>query len=256
MKNPLHLCSLLGAAALAALSAGCVHTIGTPYTEPPEGLDHPYHVSEKAEILRVTVDVVAADADSTALAGSVREAAVTALRARKLNVGAEGASDLTLRLGVRESVVNNAADEYFTVDGEITATLTDDVGRNVLAEGSFTDRAGPLLGRPATSRVLSEKLRPALVSWIESSVTPEQLPLAAVIVQVYGINVFDGGEVGFVRTFVDTASSIKGVLRCETESVDPIGHSATFRVFYHRRLLPQGILPALAARNRDLHLVL
>ena len=104
MKNPLHLCSLLGAAALAALSAGCVHTIGTPYTEPPEGLDHPYHVSEKAEILRVTVDVVAADADSAALAGSVREAAVTALRARKLNVGAEGASDLTLRLGVRDDL--------------------------------------------------------------------------------------------------------------------------------------------------------
>ena len=247
---------LLAVVPLAAALTGCVHTIGTPYAEPPDGLDHPYQVSEKAEILRVAVDVATADSDSAALAAGVRETAVSALRARKFNVGAEGAADLSLRLGVRESVFNNAADEYFTLDGEIAATLADNVGRDVLAEGSFTDRAGPLLGRAAASRALSEKLRPALATWLDSTVTPEQIPVAAVTVQVYGINWFDGGEVGFVRDFVKTTSSIPGILRCETESVDPIAHTATFRVFYHRRLLPQGVIPAIAAKNKKFRFVL
>ncbi len=247
---------LLAVVPLAAALTGCVHTIGTPYGEPPAGLDHPYHVSEKTEVHRVSVDVVSADSDSAALAAGVRETAVTALRSRKFNVGAEGAADLTLRLGVRESVFNKAPGEYFTLDGEIAATLSDDVGHDVLAENSFTDRAGPLLGRPAASRALSEKLRPALASWLDATVTPEQIPLAAVTVQVYGINSFDGGEAGFVNDFVKTTTAIDGILRCETESVDPIAHTSTFRVFYHRRLLPQGILPAIAAKNKKFRFVL
>lgn len=240
---------------VAALT-GCVHTIGTPYAEAPAGLDHPYHVSEKSEVLRVAIELAPADADSAPLATALRETAVTALRGSKFSVGAEGKTDLSLRLGVRESVYNNAADEYFTLDGDLAATLSDDLGRDVLAEASFRDRAGPILGRVDASRALADKLRPSLAAWIDSSVTPDQLPLAAVIVQVYGINWFDGGEVGFVRDFVKTTTEIRGIIRCETESVDPISHTATFRVFYHRRLLPQGIIPAIAAKNRKFHFIL
>ena len=253
MKHATH---LLAVPVLAAALAGCVHTIGTPYSEPPAGLDHPYHVSEKAEILRVAVEIAPADTDSATLATALRETAVTTLRGRKFNVGAEGKTDLSLRLGVRESVYNNAADEYFTLDGDLSATLADDIGRDVLAEGSFRDRAGPVLGRADASRALADKLRPSLASWIDSSITPDQIPLAAVTIQVYGINWFDGGEVGFVRDFVKTTTEIPGILRCETESVDPIAHTATFRVFYHRRLLPQGVIPAIAAKNRKFHFVL
>ena len=246
--------TLLRPVAVAAVAAtGCVtRPIApgprTPAVSVPEP-DAVYHVSEKSEILKLALRVNAADEESKAFAEGVRQTAVTCLRDGKFNLVTEGSDDLGLDVSVRQSVFNEAAGEYYTLDGDVSARLVDSATRNVLAEGTVRARTEPTLGKERAAVALSDRIRPDFADWLVANATPAQLPLSAVQIQVYGIRSWDDEEAGFVRDFLSVVRGMNGVMRCETETVDAAADSATFRIFYNRNAIPEGIIPAIVARE-------
>ena len=89
--------------------------------------------------------------------------------------------------------------------------------------------------------------------WLAANATPVQLPLSAVQIQVYGIRSWDDEEAGFVRDFLSVVRGMNGVMRCETETVDAAADCATFRIFYNRNAIPEGIIPAIESAHAVAH---
>ncbi len=230
-------------AILAVAATGCVTHRVRP-GDPPG--DTVYPASSKPAVMKVALAVRPRTAEAKILADGVRTSATTALRERAFQIVEDGPSDVDLSLVSSQSVFNNAADRFFTLDGEIDAILTDVPTGNVLARATLRDRAGPELGRDAAASALAAKLEPRLRDWIAETVTPEQIGLAASQIRVSQIDLHMGAEAGFIRDFVAHVSKMKGVLRCETVSVDKADHFAVFRILWRTADFPTGLLPAIA----------
>ncbi len=241
MKNHILPRTLL-LAILAVVATGCVtHRV----KENPPG-DAVYPATSKPAVMKVALAVRPRDAESRRLADGVRTAATTALRDRSFQVVEDGSADVDLSLSAAQTVFNNAADKFFTLDGEVDAQLLDVVTGNILARTTLRDRAGPELGKDAAAVALSGKVDPKLRDWIAATVTPEQIGLSASQIRVTQIDLHMGAEAGFIRDFVDHVSKMKGVLRCETLSVDKVDHVAVFRILWRNADFPTGLLPAIA----------
>jgi len=238
MKTPkLHI--LLAAAALSALAAGCA-------SPPPTiGDDPKAKVSVSPEDLRVRLSVASEDTASATFAEGVRETAVSSLRGRAIKIAGNGKNDprdLDLDLRVRQRIFDQSA-EYLTLDGTVGARLTDAFGGSVLAEKTFRVQNGPALGLEKASIGLSNAVSGELSGWIEKTVVPSQIPLAACIVRVDRLsNGKRKAPASFPGDFVAKASQLKGVLQCSLESFDADAGTASFRFLYRRTDLPQGLV--------------
>jgi len=245
---------LLPAAIAAVAATGCVTRpiAAGPQTPPQMAVPAPdpvFYVSEKSEVLKLALVVNPANPESKTFAENVRQMAVTSLRAGKFNLVEDNSDDLGLDISARQTVFNSAADEYFTLDGDVSMRLTDSATHNLLADSTVRARTEPILGKERAAIALSDKIRPDFQTWLSANVTPDQIPLSAAQIQVYGIDSWSSDESGFVRDFLAAVRGMKGVLRCEAESVDPAAKSATFRVFYNRNAYPEGIIPAIVVRQ-------
>jgi len=241
MKDPILPRTLL-LAILAVAATGCVsHRL----KEVPPG-DSVYPVSSKPAVMKVALAVRPRDAEAKRFADGIRTSATTALRDRSFQVVEEGAADLDLSLAATQATFNNAADKFYTLDGEVDALLSDVATGNVLARTTLRDRAGPELGKDAAAAALSVKFEPRLRDWISATITPEQIGLSASQIRVSQIDLHMGAEAGFIRDFVAHVSKMKGILRCETVSVDKVDHIAVFRILWRTADYPAGLLPAIA----------
>lgn len=248
-------------AALAAVAAtGCASSrLSAPIDSGYGSSDPVFRLSEKSEAMKLVVAAAPADDDSKVLAEGLRQSAVTALRERKFQVldsAAAAKSDVGLTISASQSVFNNAADEYFTLDGSATVSFRDHADDRVLATTVLSGRVGPILGKASASAALAQKLSPDLQSWIAGNVTPDQIPLSASIVQVTRANRHSRKEPGFVADFVEAVSGLDGVIRCESAGIDTVSHVATFRVLYRTAAFPEGLLPAIVKRLPGLDLSL
>jgi len=264
-KHPAH--GPLALALLALVAAGCTSVtpsiVSEPVPPPPVGDGTPvtipegpaYTVSEKAESMRIAIDVSAEDEASTAFASGVRETVVTALRGRKFQIVTDGSRDLDLSFSARQSLFDRTG-EYVTLDGTVSARLDDAATGNVLAETSFHGRNKASLGDDRAAIDLSKAMRPAIREWIAATVTPEQVPLDVRTLRVSDIDRYPGGESAFIDGFVAAVSGMEGVLRCETVASDAKAHTATFRALYRPSQYPQGLVHAAILRHPEFNLVL
>ena len=269
-KSILH--RAFGLAALALAAAGCA---SAPQQQAvvagPDGVQRPapppltpqeerkiaivtpdtpeFTVSESAELLRVKLSVAAEDQASAAFAEGIRETAVTALRDRKVKIVEDGKEDLELSFRARRKVFNEAPADYVTLDGTVSARLADALKGDVLAERSFRGRNKPALGADAASVALAGEVSGDVAKWIAETVVPGQIPLESRTVRLARLNNFKPGEAAFVNQFVKDLSAMEGVLRCEAAAVDPVAHTADFRVLYRRMNFPQGFVNAVVAAN-------
>ena len=262
MKTKQHI-ARLGFALLALAAAGCASTNhGASESPVPRGhgLASPekpaYTVSEKAEMMKIGLSVSPADEASAAFAEGVRETVVTALRDRKFQLVTDGSEDLSLSFRAGQSLYDETAGEYFSLDGEVSARLDDTPTKKVLAEKTFRGRNKASLGMAKATVDLSEAMRPEIRKWIEQTVTPEQVPLEVRTLRVSRIDRYPGGESAFIDAFVKAVSGMKGVLRCETAGLDGLAKVASFRVLYRRADYPQGFIHAVINQNPSFRLVL
>lgn len=247
-------------AAAAALATGCATSRITAPVDSGYGSSDPvFRLSEKSEAMKLALAVAPADETSKVLADGIRLGAEEALRERRfqvLDAGSATPSDVGLTITAAQSVFNNAADEYFTLDGSASMTFRDHIDDRLLASGAVSGRVGPILGRDSASSALAQKLSPDVQQWIRANVTPDQIPLSASIVQVSRANRHRDREPGFVADFVQAVSGLDGVIRCESAATDTVSHVATFRVLYRTASFPEGLLPALVKRVPQLDLSL
>ena len=260
MKNP-PVYRIFGLALFAFALTGCINPdVPKPAPPPPPPSvstpDKPaYTVSEKAEAMKISLEVAAANDASEAFAADVRETAVTALRGRKFQVVADDSGDLELTLSARHSLYDKTG-EYISLDGTVSARLDDTATKNILAEKTFRGRNKASLGMDKAVVDLAAAMQPEIAKWIGETVTPEQIPLEVRTLRISRIDRYPKGESAFIDAFVAAVSGMKGVLRCETASRDAETHTATFRVLYRRADYPQGFIHAAILRNPSLNLVL
>jgi len=260
MKTTKHLRSLIGPAILAALSAGCASTTpGISQIAPEPGrivIPDPaaYTVSDRAEMMKIALDVEPADENSAPFAALVREAATGALRGRKFNVVAGGPADIRLGVKAGTSLYDNSADTYYTLDGTAAMRLEDAADGRLLAEEILRGRNKASLGMDKAVRDVAAAMKPAIEKWIGENVTPEQVPLEARTLRVTNIDRYAGGESAFIENFVRAISAMDGVIRCETEMRDSTAKIAAFRVLYRRAKYPQGFIHAVVNQNPSFNL--
>ncbi len=258
-----HAVPRLSAVALLALAmVGCTTpatVVQSPSPKPTTPISTPetpaYTLSETTEAIRVALDVAAADDASADLAAGVRETAVTALRDRKFRLVSGDPCDLSLSMSARQAPFDETAG-FVSLDGTVSARLSDAATGGVLAEKTFRGRNKAVLGTEAATAALSEVLRQDVAGWINGTVTPDQIPLEARTFRVKGVDRHPGGESAFVNDFVRAVSGMKGVLRCETAARDPKQNSVTFRILFRRADYPQGFVHAAIAENPQFGLVL
>ena len=252
-----------GLALLALAATGCT-SVRPSITDAPPQVGHEfstperpvYTVSEATAMMTVSVEIKSGGEESSLFAVGVQETVFTALRDRKFQVVHEGDSDLHLGVSAIRSVFNNAAGEYFTLDGTVGMELYDcDTGKTLAAK-IFRGRNKPSLGMDRAELDLAETMKPDIVRWIGEKVTPEQVPLEVRTLRVAQIDRYPGGESAFIDSFVKAMSAMKGVLRCETSARDSQAKTASFRVLYRRADYPQGFLHAVINQNPKFGLVL
>lgn len=260
----------LAAALLAALAAGCASTPEPPTEIGPNGEPQPaltsreerqvaittptkpeFTVSEAAELLRVKLAVTAEDQASAAFADGIHETAVTALRDRKVKIVDDGKEDLELSFRAGRKVFNEAPADYVTLDGTVSARLADALKGGVLAERTFRGRNKPALGADAASVALAGEVAGEVSKWIAETVVPGQIPLESRTVRIARLNNYKPGEAAFANQFVKDVVAMDGVLRCEAAAVDPVAHTAEFRVLYRRMSFPQGFVNAVIAAHPE-----
>ena len=267
-KHILH--RAFGLVALALAAAGCATppepavvvgpdgkqvAMPTPEEERKVAITTPtkpeFTVSEAAELLRVKLAVTAEDQASAAFAEGIRETAVTALRDRKVKIVEDGKEDLELSFRARRKVFNEAPGDYVTLDGTVSARLADALKGDVLAERTFRGRNKPALGADAASVALAGEVAGDVSKWIADTVVPDQIPLESRTVRIARLHNFKSGEAAFANRFVKDIAAMEGVLRCEAAAVDPVAHTADFRVLYRRMSFPQGFVNAVVGAHPE-----
>lgn len=249
-------------AAVAVVAAGCKSTTPGIAQLPPDSgrLVTPdpasYTVSDRAEMMKVALNVEPADEKATPFAALVRETATGALRGRKFNVVADGSADIRLGIKAGTSLYDNSADTYYTLDGTAAMRLEDAVDGRLLAEETLHGRNKASLGMDKAVRDVAAAMKPAIEKWIGEKVTPEQIPLEVRTLRVTNTDRYAGGESVFIDHFVKAISAMDGVLRCETEARDGAAKTAAFRVLYRRAKYPQGFIHAVINQNPAFNLVL
>ena len=262
MKTTPHIRRLLGPALAAVVVAGCKSVpVISDVNMSPEGriltpTPSAYTVSDRAEMMKVSLKVEPADDKSAAFASLVRETATGALRGRKFNVVTDGSEDIRLGVKAGTSLYDNSADTYYTLDGTASMRLEDAVDGRLLAEETLRGRNKASLGMEKAVRDAADAIKPAVENWISKKVTPEQVPLEARSLRVTNTDRYKGGESVFIEDFVKAISAMKGVLRCETEGRDGVAKTAIFRVLYRRADYPQGFIHAVVNQNPAFNLVL